>query len=461
MKLALAGLGVLVMVAAGLQGPSTAAPRGVALADLAWPDAEPWLISSTVVVLPLGAGALEQGPHMKLNSDERLARYLASRVQAASAVVVAPPLNYHAYTAYAEYPGSTSLGDAVAREMTVDAVRSLARFGPRRFYVINTSAATIPALQAAAKTLADAGILFGYTDPDYWTRRSGALQQTPIAVAHADEAATSMMLFVDPAAVDMTRAAREYATGRGPLTRQEDGRGVLSKSGTLGDAKLATAQKGKTLVEALLKGILEDVEGIRTAALPTAKPVTPPPPPAPPPAARPVVREAPRGPRPCGDEDERTIRNVGTQFTYYWAQSDAIGLSLLFMKTGDIRHPDGTIERGQDMILANRIRLFARREYRNSKHPVDLTDIRCLAPDVALADGKWELRLQDDPQSTPGRGLVAAKSNSGFCTLILFRREDAWLIEAWRYTVDPPVGAPPPVLLSKPGFTGRGGGQPH
>ena len=107
------------------------APRGVALAELAWPDAEPWLTASSVVVLPLGAGALEQGRHMKLDSDQRLAGYLADRVKAASPVVIAPTLNYHFYPAYGEYPGSTSLSETTARDVTIDVVRSLARFGPR------------------------------------------------------------------------------------------------------------------------------------------------------------------------------------------------------------------------------------------------------------------------------------------------------------------------------------------
>src|SRR6185295_13039671 len=132
MKLALASVAAMVTVAWAVAAPQTP-PRGVALADLAWSDAEPWLTPSMVVVLPLGAGALEQGVHMKLNSDERLARHLASRVQAASPVVVAPPLTYHAYSAYAEYPGATSLSHTVARDVTVEAVRSLAKFGPRRF----------------------------------------------------------------------------------------------------------------------------------------------------------------------------------------------------------------------------------------------------------------------------------------------------------------------------------------
>ena len=455
MKLTVAVLAAL--ITAGLTMTQPAAPRGVALGDLAWPDAELWLTSSTVVVIPLGAGAIEQGPHMKLGSDERLARHLASRVQAASAVVVAPALAYHAYAAYAEYPGSTTLGDTVARDMTVEAVRSLSKFGPRRFYVLNTSAATIGALQSAAKTLSDAGILLGYTDPDHWTRKAAVLKQSNLLVAHADEAATSMMLFVDPSAVDMTRATREYAEGRGVLTRQEGGRGVVSKSGVLGDATLATAQKGKMLVDALVAGMVDDIESIRSAPLPAVKSAAPPAPPAPPPAARPAPRPEPRAPGGCSDGDVRAIRNVATMFTYYWAQLDAEKLAGLFTPDGDIRHPDGTIERGLQTILANRTQLFMRREYFGSKHPLQLNDVRCLGSDAAIADGKWELRLEGDPPSAPGRGLGAAKTNDGWCTLILVRSGGAWAIEAWRYTVNPPAGAPAPAYLSKPGYIGRGG----
>jgi hypothetical protein len=51
----------------------------VALADLSWVDAEPVLTSSSVVVIPLGAALLEQGPHLKLNSDDSEKAWLAWR----------------------------------------------------------------------------------------------------------------------------------------------------------------------------------------------------------------------------------------------------------------------------------------------------------------------------------------------------------------------------------------------
>jgi creatinine amidohydrolase len=459
MKQAVAGVGVILSLVAGLVGgEQPVARKGVSLAELAWPDAEPWLTTSAVVVIPLGAGALEQGAHMKLDSDGRLARYLADRVMQSSAVVVAPALNYHFYPTYADYPGSTSLGDVSARDVTIDAVRSLARSGPRRFYVLNTSPSTLGPLSAAARVLADAGILLGYTDPAYWLKQPPVLKQTPIAVSHADEAATSMMLFVDPSAVDMTKAKREYARGRGPLTRDDSGRGVVSKSGTLGDATLATAQKGEELVRTLVAGMLADIETVRSAPLPEAKTAAPPPPPpAPPP--RPAERQEQRMPTGCTASEDRNIRAVGDRFTYLWSQQDALHLSGLFTGNGDIRHPDGSIERGQEVILADRLRMFAQKEYAGSRYPLQLTDIRCLEGGVAIADGKWELRLQNAPQPMPGRMLPIMPFNSGWCTLVLLKNEGGgWSIEAWRYTINPPPGADQPVLLAKPGFTGRGGG---
>jgi creatinine amidohydrolase len=447
MRQSLAVFGVAGILTAGFAGSQTPRPAaGVALADLSWVDAEPYLTASSVVVIPLGAGALEQGPHLKLNSDERLARYLASRVQAAAAVVVAPVMTYGFHPQFVEYPGTASLTQATARTLTVDVVQALAKHGPRRFYVLNTEPGALAPLSQAAKTLADAGILLGYTDPVYRLQRPPVqLKQVPLLVAHADEVATSMMLFVDPAAVDMTRAVREYATGTGILTRKEGGPGVFSKSGVLGDPTGATKEKGQRLVETLLAGALEDIDNLRSAAVPPVKATAPPPPP-----ARTASPQTDRmGANGCTPAQERDIRLVGQRFGSLWREMDAVKIGELFTGGADIRHPDGTIERTRDVIRQDREELFRKKEYRGSVHPVQLNDIRCLTPQIAIADGKWELRLADPPTAKPYAGL---------CTLIL-RDTGSWQIEAWRYTVDPAeTTTPPPMIFNKPGWPGRGGG---
>src|SRR6185437_6041495 len=237
-----------------------------------WPDAQTALTESSVVVIPLGLGAAEEGPHMRLNSGERLARYLASRVQSAPAVAVASAMPYHFSPAFAEYPGSASLSRTVARDMTVEIVRSYAKYGPRRFYVLNTAATSMAPLSAAAQVLANDGILLGYTDPRYYLSRAAATLRQRMAgdAAHADEIDTSIMLYVDPAAVDMTKAVAEYGGGTGTvLTRKEGASGVYSASGVVGDPTAATKEKGRALVDALVNGALDDIDKLRTAPLPT------------------------------------------------------------------------------------------------------------------------------------------------------------------------------------------------
>lgn len=459
MRRVMVALAAMAVFATTVPGAQEKRP-GVILGDLTWLEAETALTPSTVVVLPLGAAAIEHGPHMKLDASDRLARYLAERVRAVADVVIAPTLTYHFYPAFLEYPGSTSLSQSTARDMTADIVRSLASHGPRRFYVLNTGVTTMSPLKAAAETLAGEGILLGYTDLAY--RRAAARverQQPTRGTPHADELETSMMLFVDASAVEMKKAKSEYGEGTGRITRQKGGPGVYSASGVLGDPGLATREKGQALVEAVVAGALEDIGMIRTARLPAAK-AAPPAIPAPAPARQPMPRASDSlQSNGCLPSDERAIRAVGERFSYLWRQMDAENIALLFSENGDMRHPDGTIERGQNVIRDNRRELFNKREYRGSVHPVSLNDIRCVAGGVAIADGKWELRLEDSPGTAlSGRGLGPGKRHAGWCTLVLTGAGGTWAIQAWRYTVNPPDGTQPPTTLKQPGFIGRGGG---
>ena len=111
-------------------------PKGYRLDHYTSVDAGKLLVTDAVVVLPLGAALKEHGPHLPLRNDLTLAEYLATRIEAASPVVIAPPLTYHFNPEVTEYPGSTSLTADTARDYTVQIVRSLARSGPRRFYVL-------------------------------------------------------------------------------------------------------------------------------------------------------------------------------------------------------------------------------------------------------------------------------------------------------------------------------------
>jgi creatinine amidohydrolase len=244
-------------------------PKGILLENLTWIEAEKVLTPDTVVVIPLGAESKEHGPHLKLKNDFLMAEYLKNRVLQSSNVVVAPTINYSFYPAFLEYPGSTSLRLETARDMVVDICRSLAKFGPRRFYILNTGISTLRPLAAAQEALAADGIVMRYLDLHVTEPVEKQIRKEE-GGTHADEIETSMMLYMAPESVDMKKAVKDYNGSKpGGLTRDPNGKGTYSPSGVWGDATLATREKGKIVTEALVKSILSEIEELRSAPVPS------------------------------------------------------------------------------------------------------------------------------------------------------------------------------------------------
>jgi|SRR5580658_2791353 creatinine amidohydrolase len=245
----------------------------ILLETLSWDEAERVLTSDTVIVIALGAESKEHGRHLQLNNDFLMAEYLKKRVLDAAPqnTVIAPTINYSYYPAFLEYPGSTSLSVDTARTMFTDIIHSLAHYGPRRFYILNTGISTLRPLAQAATDLAKDGILLHYTDltkddpVEKKVRQSGG--------THADEIETSMMLYIAPESVRMKKAARDLSPNQpGGLTRDPQGKGTYSPTGAWGDPTLATREKGQAVTESLVSTILKDIEELRQAAPPLATP---------------------------------------------------------------------------------------------------------------------------------------------------------------------------------------------
>jgi acetamidase/formamidase/creatinine amidohydrolase/Fe(II)-dependent formamide hydrolase-like protein len=257
--------------AAGADGRES---PGVRLSEMPWTEAERVLTPDRVVVLPLGAAAKEHGPHLTLGNDQILAEYEAARVVAARPVALLPTLTYGHYPAFVEYPGTVSLSSDTQKNVVAEICRSIARFGPRRFYVLNTGVSTVPPLQATAVELSREGILMRFTDP----LKAGKAAEDEVRQqkwgTHADEVETSMILYMQPASVRMEQAVADGERVRpGPLTR--DPRRIdqhYSASGVFGDATLATWQKGEKIVEATVADILKDIDALAAAALPAGSP---------------------------------------------------------------------------------------------------------------------------------------------------------------------------------------------
>ena len=376
---------LLIVLAVALQTPQ--APPA---AKSAWLDAqnqaaaETLLTKDTLVVLPLGAGLREHGRHLPLGTDYYLAERLARDVMNATAIVVAPSLTYV----------------DTASEQVVETVRTLARFGPRRFYVLNTG--EVRPLRTAAATLANDGILLRYSN------------LTPFFGQHGKEPETSALLHVDATSVDMQKAGNDVAT--------------------------ATAGRGKTVLETITATVVSEIDAMRKVALPTPRPPVPPRPRT---ARLPNIVEsyAVSG---CPQGEERYIREMADWFTLHWATKDADRLVELWAPEGDLVHPDGATEHGKETILRNRVEQFMRKEYSSSKLNLRLGVVRCISDDVAVVDGKWEITSVFDATGN------ALPPGDGLATLVL-KKQPGWKIEAYRYTVNQQA-VRPPTLLKKPWY---------
>jgi creatinine amidohydrolase len=241
--------------------PSRKETRSLFLENLTWIEAEKVLPEYEVVLIALGARTKEHGPHLRLGNDYIMAEYLKDRVAAEVPVVVLPTLQYGYYPSFLEYPGSLSIRAEIFKSVVADICRSMNGYGMKKFYVLNTGVSTTPPLARAAEELSAEGITLHYLDilevdkslPEGLLRQEGG--------THADEGETSMMLYIAPETVDMSKAAKEYDArpGRRGLTRNPEGAGHFSASGVYGDPTLATREKGRIIVEATVREIVRQV----------------------------------------------------------------------------------------------------------------------------------------------------------------------------------------------------------
>jgi creatinine amidohydrolase len=249
---------VLVLVLPTLTQDKTGS---VNLEDLTWVEAEKALKHLKVVLIALGARTKEHGPHLLLKNDYLMAEYLRKRVMKEVPVAVLPTLQYGYYPAFLEYPGSVSLRTETFKKVIVDICQSMNGYGIRKFYILNTGVSTLRPLKSASEELSKQGIVMKYLNILEVDEKLplGLLQQQ--GGTHADEGETSMMLYIAPETVDMSKAVKDFDSRphRRGLTRDPEGKGHYSPTGTWGDPTLATKEKGKIIVETAIKEIVKQV----------------------------------------------------------------------------------------------------------------------------------------------------------------------------------------------------------
>ena len=227
---------------------------------LRWDEVASRIESGAAAVLPIGAAAKQHGLHLPMNTDRIQAEFLAAAIADRIDALVWPTVCYGYYPAFAEYAGSCSLSAAVFEATVHEIASGIVGFGARALLVLDTGISTIDPVDRALERL-DAGNALHlriHGGPRY--RRTALRLAEQGHGSHADEMETSLMLALAPDLVEMSRAEAspvlKYETP-GCLTPFDVASPNYSRSGSYGDPTLATPDKGKVLLAAMLDDLIE------------------------------------------------------------------------------------------------------------------------------------------------------------------------------------------------------------
>jgi Uncharacterized protein, putative amidase len=216
------------------------------------------------VIIPVGAIEV-YGPHMPLGSDiivaQRVSELVADQVNA----VIGPCLEVGESFSLTKYPGTLYLRPETWKAVIEDYIVSLSAQGMTKFMFINGHAANVPLIGNVARPLERTGKV-KVAQVDWWRftqdKAIGVCEYTGwMAHGHASECGTSVMLHLFPQYVEFRKATKVT-----PLEGEAFGKyddfidytvfNETTESGVLGDATVATAEKGRQIVEKCVERIV-------------------------------------------------------------------------------------------------------------------------------------------------------------------------------------------------------------
>lgn len=253
---------------------SAGATVGRFIENLAWPEVAAAFKADMPVLVPVGAIAKEHGHHLPLKNDWLPARALAEGVAARLPVLIAPTIPFGYYPVFRAYPGSQHLSADTFVALVMELLENYLDQGAKRLAILNTGVSTEGPIGLATRGLLERrGIRIGVADIRRLGRRADHLLAQKFGF-HADERETSIMLAVAPELVRMELARADY----GPDYDSESATGIFlmpttmqsadpnaadySETGAYGDPTLASAEKGRQFLAAMIDDLVEGLSAL-------------------------------------------------------------------------------------------------------------------------------------------------------------------------------------------------------
>ena len=225
----------------------------VLLSDMSWFEVREVLKSTDLIIIPFGANEV-YGKHLQTGSDTIVALEISLALARKVGAVVAPPIPVGYSHALLDFPGTISADMNILTSLLRDYCRSLIRHGFQRFFIACGHLGNISAITSAAYDLHGRAL---FAMVDLWRflakEGEGIVETNCFPEGHASEIGTSVLLALRPDLVRMEMAVKEVPGPHLPHTPHDVNlfytMGELTKSGVIGDPLLASAEKGRKILE--------------------------------------------------------------------------------------------------------------------------------------------------------------------------------------------------------------------
>jgi creatinine amidohydrolase len=246
--------------------------------DLTWPEVAEAFKADVPVIVPIGAASKEHGHHLPMKTDWLLARTLAEGIAARLPVLIAPIVPFGYYPVFQSYPGSQHLSADTFVQLLTELLERLLDQGVRRLAILNTGVSTEGPIGLATRGILERrGVRVGVADYRRLGRAADHLLEQETG-GHADERETSIMLAIAPDLVRMDLAKRDYGKDLTPgvfvtpttMQSTDPHAADYSETGAFGDPTLASADKGRAFLDAMIGDLVDGLVALFTDLPPRA-----------------------------------------------------------------------------------------------------------------------------------------------------------------------------------------------
>jgi len=250
--------------------------------DMSWPEIKLAASEGRIPLIPVGSTE-QHGPHLPTKTDafivEEICKAAASKIP--DDAIVLPCVAYGYNEHHFDFPATIHINHETLIRFVIDIGKSLAHHGFRKIIIVNGHGSNTAPMELAARriTLETPAICASLT---YLSLSPEVFKLMVAEEAHGGDIETSIMLYLAPHLVDMSKAVRDwnvpdsrfitYGVRPGGQSFAVSGGAVqfvdwwsrVSNTGIIGDPSKASAERGKKMFELLVYSLVEFIKEFKS-----------------------------------------------------------------------------------------------------------------------------------------------------------------------------------------------------